>query len=168
MRPIAETVCRIRCTPWRTGLASTVRGLSQSSEPFNQDGVAHENRIARPDFSHVGHGATVAWVERFTVRVGQRLAVVEADDVDWIEADGDDAALHAGQQVYLLRETLYQLSLRLDPRKFLRIHRSAIVRIDRVAELEALPNRDYLLRLRDGTPLRASRTYVDKLQAALK
>ncbi|WP_230474667.1 LytTR family DNA-binding domain-containing protein [Dyella monticola] len=110
----------------------------------------------------------MAWVERFTVRVGQRLAVVEADDVDWIEADGDDAALHAGQQVYLLRETLYQLSLRLDPRKFLRIHRSAIVRIDRVAELEALPNRDYLLRLRDGTPLRASRTYVDKLQAALK
>jgi len=115
-----------------------------------------------------GAAPTAAWVERFTVRVGQRLTVIEADHVDWIEADGDYACLHVGQQVYLLRETLYQLSLRLDPRKFLRVHRSAIVRIDRVAELEALANRDCLLRLRDGTPLRASRTYVDKLQAALK
>jgi two-component system LytT family response regulator len=69
--------------------------------------------------------------------------------------------------MYLLREPLHQLSLRLDPRLFLRIHRSAIVRVDRIAELEALANRDCLLRLKNGTPLRASRTYVDQLRAAL-
>jgi len=51
--------------------------------------------------------------------------------------------------------------------RFTRIHRSTIVRIDRIAELEALSNRDCLLRLRDGTPLRASRTYVEQLRAAL-
>jgi two-component system LytT family response regulator len=108
-----------------------------------------------------------SWAERFTVRIGQRVAIVGADDVDWIEAHDDYAGLHVGSRIYLLREPLHQLSLRLDPRRFLRIHRSTIVRIDRIAELEALSNRDCLLRLRDGTPLRASRTYVDHLRAAL-
>ena len=112
-------------------------------------------------------GTTPAWVERFTVRVGQRIAVVEANDIDWIEANDDYAGLHVGTRVYLLRQPLHQLSLRLDPRRFARIHRSTIVRIDRIAELEALSNRDCLLRLRDGTPLRASRTYVEHLHAAL-
>jgi two-component system, LytTR family, response regulator len=107
------------------------------------------------------------WAERLTVRVGSRIVTVHVDDIDWIGADDDYAALHVGSQVYLLREPLHQLSQRLDPRRFLRIHRSAIVRIDRVAELEALSNRDCLLRLKDGTPLRASRTYVDPLRAAL-
>ena len=107
------------------------------------------------------------WAERFTVRVGQRIAVIEANDVDWIEADDDYAGLHVGPRIYLLREPLHQLSQRLDPKLFLRIHRSTIVRIDLIAELEALSNRDCLRRLRDGTPLRASRTYVDQLHAAL-
>jgi two-component system LytT family response regulator len=108
-----------------------------------------------------------AWAERFTVRVGQRIAVIKAGDIDWIEANDDYAGLHVGSRVYLLREPLHKLSQRLDPGLFLRIHRSTIVRIDRVAELEALSNRDCLLRLRDGTPLRASRTYVDALRVAL-
>lgn len=107
------------------------------------------------------------WVKCFTVRIGQRTVVVETGDIDWIEAHGDYAGLHVGSQMYLLRESLHQLSLRLDPRLFLRVHRSAIVRVDRIAELEALANRDCLLRLKNGTPLRASRTYVDQLRAVL-
>jgi two-component system LytT family response regulator len=62
---------------------------------------------------------------------------------------------------------LHLLAARLDPALFLRIHRSTIVRIDRIADMAALSNRDSLLRLRDGTPLRASRTYGDALRAAL-
>lgn len=69
--------------------------------------------------------------------------------------------------VHLLRESLQRLAGRLDPAQFIRIHRSTIVRLDRVAEMQALSNRDHLLRLRDGTVLRASRTYVDALRAAL-
>ncbi|WP_199098117.1 LytTR family DNA-binding domain-containing protein [Dyella sp. ASV21] len=111
--------------------------------------------------------AATPWVERFSVRIGQRIAVIDASDIDWIEAQDDYAGLHVGSRVYLLRESLHQLSLRLDPRRFVRIHRSTIVRVDRIAEMEALSNRDCLLRLRDGTPLRASRTYIDPLHAAL-
>jgi two-component system LytT family response regulator len=73
-----------------------------------------------------------------------------------------------GGQIHLLRESLQRLAGRLDPMQFARIHRSAIVRLDRVAEMQALSNRDHLLRLRGGTVLRASRTYVDALRAALR
>lgn len=108
------------------------------------------------------------WLERFTVRIGTRILLIESKDVDWIEADGDYAVLHVGDESHLLREPLRKLASQLDPAQFVRVHRSAIVRIDRVAEMKALVNRDVLLRLRNGVPLRASRTYVDRLYEALR
>lgn len=131
-------------------------------EALDRARAALRNRTRDQAAAHVK-----VWAERFSVRVGQRIAVIEAKDVDWVEANDDYAGLHVGPRVYLLREPLHQLSLRLDPRRFVRIHRSTIVAIDRVAELQALPNRDCMLRLKDGTPLRASRTYIDQLRAAL-
>lgn len=110
---------------------------------------------------------TPRYATRFQVRLGDRLRVVAVEHVDWIEAHGDYAGLHANGQLHLLRESLQRLGARLDPTRFVRIHRSAIVRLDRVAEMQALSNRDHLLRLHDGTVLRASRTYVDALRAAL-
>jgi len=107
-------------------------------------------------------------LERFNVRIGTRVLLVDAHDVDWIEADGDYAVLHVGEEAHLLREPLRKLADRLDPTQFVRVHRSAIVRIDRIAEMKALVNRDVLLRLLNGAPLRASRTYVDQLHEALR
>jgi two-component system LytT family response regulator len=107
------------------------------------------------------------YAARFSVRSGNRVVFVAAEQVEWIEAEGDYAALHAGGKVHLLREPLHRLALRLDPAQFVRVHRSAIVRLDRIVELEPLSNRDCLLRLADGTPLRASRTYGEALQRAL-
>lgn len=104
---------------------------------------------------------------RFSVRIGTRTVLLAAADVERIEADGDYAALHAGGKTYLLREPLQALATQLDPRQFQRVHRSAIVRLDMVSELRTLTNRDSLLRLRDGTLLRASRTYMPALLDAL-
>ncbi len=104
---------------------------------------------------------------RFEVRLGSRVQLVHADEIDWVEAQGDYAGLHVGTHIHLLREPLQQLVGRLDPACFVRIHRSTIVRFDRIAEMQPLSNRDHLLRLRDGTVLRASRTYVDALRMAL-
>jgi two-component system LytT family response regulator len=109
----------------------------------------------------------VQWTRSFAVRAGTRTVLVQAAEVERIEADGDYATLHAGGKTWLVRERLHTLATRLDPQQFQRVHRSAIVRLDMVAELRALTNRDALLRLRDGSLLRASRTYMRALSEAL-
>lgn len=125
----------------------------------------------------LGQSATVApgnnedrtkWLSRFTVRIGRREVFIDVDDVAWIQADGDYATLHVGESAHLLREPMHSLSARLDPSRFVRVHRSVIVRLDRVAEMQALSNRDAMLRMDDGTPLRVSRTYIDQLLAGLQ
>lgn len=112
--------------------------------------------------------APLPWTRSFSVRVDARTLLVDVADVERIEADGDYATLHAHGKEYLVRDRLHALALRLDPQQFQRVHRSSIVRLDMVAELRALTNRDALLRLRDGTLLRASRTYMPALTEALE
>jgi two-component system LytT family response regulator len=104
----------------------------------------------------------------FSVRVGTRTVLVPVAEVERIEADGDYATLHANGKTWLVRERLHTLALQLDPRQFHRVHRSTIVRLDMIAELRSLTNRDALLRLRDGSVLRASRTYMPALAEALQ
>jgi len=133
-------------------------------KPIDDERFAEAIDRARRQLSHT---VTSSWPERFSIRIGTRLSFVDVADITWIEADGDYAALYGNGQRHLLRETLTVLSRKLDPARFLRVHRSAIVRVDQVAEFQPRPNRDAVLRLRDGTTLRASRTYIDALLAAL-
>ncbi|MEP6732879.1 MAG: LytTR family DNA-binding domain-containing protein [bacterium] len=106
---------------------------------------------------------TTQYAQRFATRRGGEILFVSAADVDWIESCGDYAALHTARRTHLLRETLQELERRLDPSQFVRIHRSTIVRLDRIRTLTALTNRDGLARLTDGTELRVSRTYRNRL-----
>ena len=107
------------------------------------------------------------WPTRFTVRSGRKDLIVAAEDIEWVEAAGDYAGLHVQGKVYLLRDRVHRLIEQLDPHQFVRIHRSTVVRIDRIAEIQALTNRDSLLKLLDGTALRVSRTYSESLRQAL-
>lgn len=109
-----------------------------------------------------------SYVERFSVRVGNRDILVAVREIEWISADGDYATLHLQGRELPLRESLLRLESQLDPNVFARVHRSAIVRIDRICELQTLPNRDALIRLQDGTPVRVSRTYIDNLLERLR
>jgi two-component system LytT family response regulator len=104
----------------------------------------------------------------FSVRVGSRTVLVPVADVERIEADGDYASLHANGKIWLVRERLHNLATQLDPRQFHRVHRSSIVRLDMITELRSLTNRDAMLRLRDGSVLRASRSYMPALTKALQ
>lgn len=122
---------------------------------------------AWPYRRHEAAAAPAQWLRSFTVRSGTRTVLVPAGDVERIEADGDYATLHAEGKSWLVRERLHTLAMQLDPRVFQRVHRSTIVRLDMIAELRALTNRDALLRLRDGSLLRASRTYMPALADAL-
>jgi len=127
---------------------------------------------ARQAFPYRGAGRAAATpaplIRTFSVRAGARTVLVPVAEVERIEADGDYATLHARGKTWLLRERLHNIALQLDPRQFHRVHRSAIVRLDMIAELRALTNRDALLRLRDGSVLRASRTYMPALTQALQ
>ena len=107
------------------------------------------------------------YLKRFSVRHGNQMNLVPVSEVSWIEGLGDYAGLHVGQRVHLIRESLSSLSCRLNPQIFLRIHRSAIVQVDRIREIKTLRNRDLALTLQDGTTLRASRTYSAKLQSTI-
>lgn len=108
------------------------------------------------------------YLERIVVRSGGRILILRVDDIDWLEAASNYVRIHAGGRQYLLRETMSNLESRLDPGRFVRIHRSTIVRLDRVRELEPLFQGDYVLILEDGTRLTSSRGYRDRLQLLIQ
>jgi two-component system LytT family response regulator len=93
------------------------------------------------------------------VKANGRVVVLGTDEIDWIDGLGNYARLHSGPVVYRLRERLKNLERRLDPARFLRIHRSRIVNVGRIHELVRGAHRACSVVLVDGTPLRVSRAY---------
>jgi two-component system LytT family response regulator len=108
------------------------------------------------------------YLKRLAVKTAGRTVFLLAKEIDWIESAGNYLKLHAGRESHLLRERMSQLETRLDPAKFVRIHRSTLVNIDRIREMQPLFNGDQLITLRDGKQLTMSRTYRDKLLSLLE
>lgn len=106
-------------------------------------------------------------VVRLVIRSGGRVFFLRTEEIDWVEAASNYVRIHAGTDSHLLRETMNGIEARLDPDKFLRIHRSTIVNIERVAELQPWFHGDYAVMLRDGTRLTLSRGHRDKLRQFL-
>jgi two-component system LytT family response regulator len=104
------------------------------------------------------------FLDRVVIKSASRVFFLRVEEIDWIEAAGNYLKLHAGNESHLLRETMNGLEARLDPEKFLRIHRSTIVNIERIQELQPWFHGDYVVLLRDGTKLTLSRSYRQKLQ----
>jgi two-component system LytT family response regulator len=113
-------------------------------------------------------GAGERYLSRIVVRSARKTIVVNVADIDWVAVDGDYLELHARGHVHLYRGTLGSLDQQLDPNEFVRIHRSTIVRLSRVKELEPYFHGDYSVTLHDGTRLRLSRTYRARVQSALR
>jgi two-component system LytT family response regulator len=97
------------------------------------------------------------------VKVRGKVEFLRTADIDWVEAEGNYVRLHTGKKGYLIREKIGLLEERLDPDRFLRVHRSAIVQLDRVAELHPMAAGDGILVLRDGAQVRLSRGYRRRL-----
>jgi two-component system LytT family response regulator len=111
--------------------------------------------------------AGTKYLERLVIKSSGRIYFLETNEIDWIQAEGNYVSVHTGKKSHLLRETISSLENQLDPKKFLRIHRSAIVRIDRIKELQPWFHGEYHIILNDGTQLTLSRNYRDRLQEAL-
>ncbi len=105
---------------------------------------------------------------RLAARLGSTVSMVPVEDIDWIEARGNYARLHVGRSTHLIREPLRNLEGRLDPDRFARVHRGAIVNLDRIATVEPYFHGEYVLTLRDGTRLTSSRTQSGRLRALLR
>ena len=97
--------------------------------------------------------------QRINFRDGKRVINLNTELIDWIESAGDYVCIHAAGKTYIVRETMKSLEKRLDPSKFQRVHRSAIVNLDKVQELHPHSNGEYFLILEDGGRLKMSRSY---------
>lgn len=104
---------------------------------------------------------------RFAVRIGTRVLLIEVADIQWIEAAGNNVRLHTSDGVHVMRTTMHQLERMLDPHSFVRIHRSAIVNLARVVEMQSWFNGEYLVVTTSGSKLHTSRTYRHRLKSAL-
>ena len=118
--------------------------------------------FARPDadgaeLSHAPQRGQ--YLTRLMIKAKDQISIVSVDLIDWIESAGDYVYVHAQAQKHLVRETLVSLEDRMDPRKFVRIHRSVIVNIEQITMLRPNEHGDYDVILKSGVKLKLSRTY---------
>jgi two-component system, LytTR family, response regulator len=135
-------------------------------------------RLARPDHALANRiDATLDELRRLrprnlpsrlAIRTHGRVRFVAVGDIDWIEAAGNYARIHAAGAPHLMRTTMADLESRLDPDCFVRVSRSAIVRADRLRELQPLFNGDFVVILRDGTQVTGSRRHRDALERLVR
>ena len=125
-----------------------------------------ERRSADPGLARLAESLRTrpVYLSRVLVRSAGRTVFVDLTAVDWLEAADNYVRLHVRQREYLVRETLATLEAQLDPDQFVRIHRSAIVQVDRVAAIRPTTHGDAEISLRDGTRLAVSRTFREKLR----
>ena len=139
------------------------------AKPFSRERFGRALDRAREQL-RLRHGAAAAprdYLTRLAIKEKQRAEIVDVRHVDYIDVGGHYLCIHVGERVHLLRGQLTDIEERLDPADFARIHRSAIVRIDRVKSLIARTNGDCDVILVDGRKLLLSRTYRDRLAGRL-
>lgn len=102
------------------------------------------------------------YLDRITIKSSDHIYFIKVEDIDWIEADDNYVRIHSNDKTHLLRETMKNLETTLNPSAFLRIHRSAIVNMDRIKEIQQWFNNEYVVILKNGKELTMSRGYRDK------
>jgi len=130
--------------------------LTQLLDYLQQNGARAES--AKPDAPN----------DRILLRSSGEIFFLKAEEIDWIEADGDYMKFHVAGRTHLMRETMARLEARLEPQRFIRIHRSTIVNLDRLRKLSPSFAGEYVVVLSDGTKLKLSRGYHERIAAVMK
>jgi two-component system, LytTR family, response regulator len=147
-------------------------------KPFDQERLHAAVERVRAEFFKRGSGAPATGMpewpghsnvsslndQRLVFKTGGRILFLDVDEIDWIEASANYVRLHAGAECYSLRETLAHISERLHASRFVRIHRSLIVNISRIKELQPCNSGEYIVVLKSGKELSCSRGYRGGLQ----
>ncbi|HEX8287881.1 MAG TPA: LytTR family DNA-binding domain-containing protein [Pyrinomonadaceae bacterium] len=156
--------------------AFDVHALDYLLKPFNRERLLRavsraREHIERRNFGNLDErlASLIAdlkqekkYLERLVVKSVGRVFFIKTDEIDWIEAAGNYLKLHVGRESHLIRETMNAVEAKLNPDKFLRIHRSTVVNIDRIKELHPMFSGDYSVILRNGTELTLSRNYRER------
>src|SRR5215831_12158860 len=157
--------------------AFDLHALDYLLKPFDQarfeDAMKHAKERFRSERRNEGRTQISAllesiknqpqYVDRLVIKAGGRITFLSTNEINWIEADDKYVHLHTSKVSPMVRQTLSAMEAQLDPRKFRRIHRSAIVNVERIKELQPLFNGEHSILLEDGTKLTLSRNYKDKL-----
>jgi two-component system LytT family response regulator len=161
--------------------AFEVHALDYLLKPFKQERFRQAVERARKQLagrgtaeSNPGLTALIArlqgernYLDRFMIKSSDRVTLVKAEDVDWIESAANYALLHAGDKTHIVRETMQALETKLCPKNFQRVSRSAIVNLERIRELQPMGKGQYTIIMANGKQLTMSRGIRD-LQRALE
>jgi two-component system LytT family response regulator len=137
--------------------------IRRAREEIAENKAEGESESADRQFSGSGEGNLQQYWSRLVIKDHDRFILLKTDDVYWIGSATNYAEVHAGTRTYLLRMPISDLEAKLDPRQFARISRSAIVSIAQVEEIKPLWHGDFEVFLKEGTSLRMSRRYRDRL-----
>ena len=149
--------------------AFDVSACDYLAKPFTRERFVRALNRAREQL-RLRHGVSDRprdYLRHLAIKEKRRTEVVDVRNIDYIDVGGHYLCIHVGKTVHLMRDQLADIEERLDPAEFARVHRSAIVRIDRVKSLIARSNGDCDLILKDGSKLLMSRTYRDRLGGRL-
>ena len=133
----------------------------------DRDAAGAEQRLVAL-MEEIKSGASVErYADRLVIRTRGRVIFLSTAEIDWVEAAANYVRFHSGKNVHLMRDTMTNVEAKLDPEQFVRIHRSFIVRIDSIREMEPWSHGEYTLVLKDGTQLTSSRGYRDRVATLL-
>jgi two-component system LytT family response regulator len=150
MKPVAPERLRLACERASAALTSKERRAARQEsvggllQQLEQDGRMRES---------------AAKTNRLLVRADDRIVMLKTDDINWVEAAGNYVRIHVGKDTYMIRETIGRLETILDPGRFARIHRSTVINLDSVKEMQPWFSGEMLVIMNDGTQLKLSRTY---------
>ncbi len=146
-----------------------VRWIESSGKTDNDERLRRLLReVLRGERTPTAKPPEAGSVDRFVVKRQDRTQFVRAEDVDWIESDGNYIRLHAGTASHLIRSTISSCEEQLDPKRFVRVHRRFLVNMNRIKEVQPWFGGDSVIVMQNGQQLRLSRNYREQFQARMR
>jgi len=155
-----EAICRVRESLHQKQAMKHKKSLLRLVSQITGENVASMKEINTKGV----HKMTKKEISKLAIKDGGHITWVPQDQIEWIDAAGDYMCVHAGGKTHIMRKTMKELEAELDPSLLQRIHRSTIVNVNRVIEMQSHINGEYFLTLEGGHTIKLSRTYKDKLK----
>lgn len=165
--PVRPVIVYISAHDEKAIEAFEVHALDYLLKPFGPERFQRALNRARGQLGLAGARRLPGHLERLAIKERGRTEIVPVGEIDYVDVAGHYLCVHAGNRIHLLRGTLNELEPQLDPAQFARIHRSAVVRLERIKSLAARRNGDCDVLLSDGTKLPLSRTYLESVRIRL-